>query len=174
MYCRSSIRFGRTETFPSKYQHLVKPDPQLQYLYSNYYTQRIGDPGIDIESGVPTQLRLREPDPRVLAYGTAPALDTSDLRGIVRFRAVNQAVIAEIDSRSWSSLTDRGQHILTFTKLGVFDALERLSWTDTKFIPSEAERAELTALTNSLDPRDLVFCRERADLALRETVRVHK
>ncbi|KZV85371.1 hypothetical protein EXIGLDRAFT_775659 [Exidia glandulosa HHB12029] len=151
------------------YKFFPAPPAKLQYAFCSYFDQTVED---EIRNDASEGLRCAEPDPRATAYGAAPALDTSDLRGIVRFRAIKQAVIAEIDANSWISLTDRGQRILTFTRLGVLDALERISWTDTKFL-SEAEKAELAVLMEGMNERDLVFCRERADLTLRETLRVH-
>ncbi|KZV97965.1 hypothetical protein EXIGLDRAFT_832559 [Exidia glandulosa HHB12029] len=147
--------------------------------------------GEDFEFPGDPLLRYSPLDPAVVAYGNAsdPAPDTHSFGGTVthpdmspldRFRAIALSLIrVRRVVSSWEYIAARSGHMRAYAKLGRGAVLDSLSVNDAedgvvypKYLDA-AQQQELLILGQVLTARDLGYCRERADLDLRQSTIVH-
>lgn len=137
--------------------------------------------GIELESADATLLRFSPPRPVVMAYGNGwhdeikAHESTAALGPLARFRTAAQSILCQIQqSRSWDHQAARSRNMRSYAAIGILAALDDMSWgEDEPSFLSPQEQRELQRLRIVLAPRDLAFCRARADLALRHSRVVH-
>lgn len=137
--------------------------------------------GIELESADATLLRFSPPRPVVMAYGNGwhdeikAHESTAALGPLARFRTAAQSILCQIQqSRSWDHQAARSRIMRSYAAIGILAALDDMSWgEDEPSFLSPQEQRELQRLRIVLAPRDLAFCRARADLALRHSRVVH-
>lgn len=130
----------------------------------------------------PSILTFGVPDPARHAYGTdwhddvpAATHEGGELTPLARLRSAGQAVLFQVQQRrSWEHVGARSRNLRSYASIGLAAALDSLCWReDAPAWLSSSQQRELGRLRIVLAPRDLAFCRARADLAMRKTVVVH-
>ncbi|KZV82034.1 hypothetical protein EXIGLDRAFT_844101 [Exidia glandulosa HHB12029] len=138
----------------------------------------LDDSSLQTTAFSPGILHYRSPDPIALAYGSEWPQEMqgpSNAIGLrARFQAVVQSLLAQRrKEKSWDYLALRIRHMRRYAELGKYGALETLRPMNSPSFLSTSQAEEFQRLDMVLVPRDLAYCRARADVELRNTEVVH-